>query len=308
MAISPSTTNISKYLVSVIRNRLNDLDKKIVPADQIIYDRLTYHQMFMLMNFAILRVDDVYPFYSGQIINDNNQPVIPVTFHLLLCDCVLSEYSNKETGFMPLEKVLQAIGMLCERLAVNNALPENDSEKMVSNIRNRLGDLGKRIIQNDSVIYDRLTHYQMLLMCNFPIVKAEFEFPLYPEKDAYPLDDNIHKVIDVILSNTQLDLWFNDTTDDDRYFVINNKDFITADDQLVLTCIVKPTVNEVITKQTLPIIPKLFHSYLCDCVLSEYSYVKPFMKLDGVFSEVKALANRMNVNNVRPKKLGRSIF
>ena len=307
MIIAPVNNTGSAYLISYIRNRLKDLEKKLVDNDQILYDRLTFYQSFVILKFPILRIDDNFPLYNNEVINSKTGPIIPSSLHFLLCDCVLSEFIYVNKSFFPLDVVLKEMAVVVEKLPINNQVTDNLSRQLIYRIRQRLGDVLREIVSNDAVLYDRLTYYQTYLLNHFAILRVEVEFPLYKDQQNYPVDDFISKVVDFSCNNPSLDIWFNDTTNDDRYFIINNKESVNVDDQIVLTCNLK-TVDEIIDVNNMPILPLDYHNFLVDCVLSEYAYIKPFAPLTFVLSEVKSFVNRQQINNVRPKKYFKSLW
>ena len=201
-------------------------------------------------------------------------------------------------------------------------MPGSISQGLVFEIRDRLNDLDKKLIRNDTHIYKSLSEYQSEFMTMFHTTTQEFEHNV-----ALNIVDGETVELDLDPRFLRLKSWRHndisiDSTDDIEFsFDMARRkiivDYSVTATKLYIKAFIMPAshlpddggttpVSDDITKDYDPIIglgqgesiQKRFYALLRDAVLSEYSTKqRPFKSMDVIYQKVQMLADEIQGAN-----------
>lgn len=174
------------------------------------------------------------------------------------------------------------------------------SKRLMSDIRDELGDQAMELIRNDNIIYDKLTHYQKNFMMFFQTSRVKFEYPLFTNQSEYELQERMMNITKVRF-NDEMEYYPiyklpQETPGDDvRVITLTRADkLVTGTDIMTVWAFIKPLDTDVISATMDPIIEKVYHYLLKEAVLSHYRHLHPeFRPMELIEKDIKRTANKL---------------
>ena len=169
------------------------------------------------------------------------------------------------------------------------------SKILVSKLRDDLNDQSRLIIPIDNTLYDKLAHYQLMIMTRFLTNRAEGTYPLVTGTSEYDIPENYISVVkirfnaEIMDTNSIPNVDINLSTR--KYVLSGSEDFVTGTDTMISEYYYKPLLTEEITASVDPLLTEDYLYLLRACVLSEYRYVNEnFQELPMVLAQIQQLA------------------
>lgn len=176
------------------------------------------------------------------------------------------------------------------------------SKYLVSDIRDQLNDQEKKLIPADGILYNKLNHYQNIIMSTYYTTKQKYSYPLIEGETLYQVIENILKITSITF-NADIPavpiVKINNITSGDgiRYIELTDTSYTSAD-MMYVEAFIRPDRADKITAEYDPILDEAYHYYLEQCVLSEYRHLNEvFQPLKAVYQAIQELSDNLRSMN-----------
>lgn len=180
------------------------------------------------------------------------------------------------------------------------------SKKLLYELREELGDHSRTLVQANSTLYGKLTHYESEIMINHDSTREEAEINLVLDQSEYDAPEKF-KTITKFDFNDDIAVFPTveiDTTTEPIVLKLSSSETFKTGDKITIEGFVKPLSTHKISESEDPVIDGAYFYLLKQLVLSDYTHIRPdFQSKEDVEEQIKKKVrslrrkNRATINN-----------